>query len=46
MAEWRPQLDSVRQRGLETTLEAFLIVVESGITGAEVRAEFFVLRLW
>jgi len=30
IAEWRPKLDSTRQRGTEATLEAFLIVVESG----------------
>jgi len=49
IAEWRPKLDSTRQRGTEATLEAFLIVVESGalqVRAEEVRAEFFVLRLW
>ena len=33
MAKVRPQLDSARQTGLETTLTDFLIVVEAWFTG-------------
>jgi hypothetical protein len=47
MDKWRLPLDSTCQKGLETTLEVVLIVVQSSIAGAEkVRAEFFALRLW
>jgi hypothetical protein len=46
MDKWRLRLDLTCQKGLETALEVVLIVVQSGITGAEeVRAESFALRL-
>ena len=46
MVKWRILLDSARQIGLETTFESFLIVVGSGIAGAEeVQAEFFALKV-
>ena len=35
MGEWRLRLDSARQIGLDSTLEDVLIVVGSGIAGAE-----------
>jgi hypothetical protein len=47
MGEWRLRLDSARQTGQDSALEGVLIVVGSGIAGAEeVRAEFLALRLW
>jgi hypothetical protein len=47
IVKWRPQPDSSRQIGPEPAFEGILIIVGSGIAGAEeVWADFFALGLW